>query len=289
MKIIIVLLLSIFMSSCYVPPPLENIAESLKKMMGMAFQQLATPSPSPTPALDPKIVATKANAELLTEMFQVTFNKKEIEDPSQFSGLLSSLNQGASLEGVYRGLIMGARYRVTESKAKAASPAAIKFFASEMSELQAGMKNPTEFSKITAKEFPTIEYPEGTSDSGSNSLTFGNDQQGAQEKDKNKKDKNALAAEMLQDFIGATPYTLKRVLSEEILKKVDELKDSRADLAHWYAGLVVHLSDANTDFGLPQRNSSDFDFHFRFAMAMSQDRVMWEVLNRYHRIINRIE
>ena len=220
-------------------------------------------------------------------MFQVTFNKKEIEDPSQFSGFLSSLNQGASLEGIYRGLVMGARYRVTESNAKAASPAAIKFFASEMSELQNGMKNPTVFSKDTAKLFPTIEYPEGTNDSIPDKLTFGDTKEG--EKDAAKKDKNQLTAEMLQDFIGATPYTLKRVLAEEALKKMDEMKDSPADLAQWYAGLVVHLSAANTDFGLPQRNSSDFDFHFRFARTMSIDRVKWEVLNRYHRIINRIE
>ena len=281
--------MSIFLSACYVPAPVESAVESLKKMMGMAFQPAGSPSPSAsaTPALTAAESASKANAELLAEMVQVTFNKKEIEDTAQFSALVSSLNQGASLEGIYRGLVMGSAYRVLESKAKAASPDAIKFFAMEMGDLQNGMKNPTIFTKDTAKQIPTIEYPEGVTDNGPDSLTFGETKNDNQEPVK--KTKNDLVAEILQDFIGATPFTLKRVLAEEALKKMDELKDSPADLAQWYAGLVVHLSGANTDFGLPQRNSSDFDFHSRFARTMSLDRVKWEVLNRYHRIINRVE
>jgi hypothetical protein len=285
MKKISVVIACLCLSACDVPAPLENAVDSIKKMMGMAFQPKATPSPSP--AQNAEASAVKANAELLAEMYQVTFNQKEIEDQAQFSSLVSSLNQGASLEGIYRGLVMGSRYRVLESKAKAASPDAIKVFAVEMSELQSAMKNPTHFNKDTAKQFPSIDFPEGADDSTPDSYTFGEtkDENGAEVK----KDKTQVAEELLQNFIGATPFTLKRVLAEEVMKKIDEMKDSPADLAQWYAGLVVHLSSANTDFGLPQRNSSDFDFHSRFARTMSVDRVKWEVLNRYHRIINRIQ
>lgn len=244
------------------------------------------PSPSPTATPNAAEAAVKANAELLTEMYQVTFNKKEIEDQSQFVSLVSSLNQGASLEGIYRGLVMGSRYRVLESKAKAASPNAIKFFAIEMGELQGTMKYPTQFNKETAKQFPSIDFPEGASDTP-DSLTFGDDNR--EHADGTKKTQKEITEEILQDFIGATPFTLKRVLAEEVLKKMDEMKDSPLDLPQWYATLVVRLAETGTDFGLPQRNSADFDFHFRFAKTMSVDRVKWEVLNRHLRIINRLE
>ncbi len=255
MKIIFILVMSVFLNACKIP----------------GFQANA-----PTPALNPQ----KANSELLLEMFQVTFNKKEIEDRVHFLALHSALNQGASLEGIYHGLVMGSHYRVLESKAKAASPEAIQFFAREMSELQSGMKNPTLFYRETAKQYPTIDYPDGSvGDSAADQIIF----------DQKKKSPKEMMEETLQNFIGATPFTLKRVIADEVLKKMDELKNSPEDLAQWYAALVLKLNGANTDFGLPKRNSPDFDFHSRFAKTMPLDRVKWEVLNRYQRVLNRLE
>lgn len=284
MKIFAILLSVFLLSACHVPAPIENAMESAKRLMGIAIQ--TSPTPAASPALSAEASAVKANAELLAEMFQVVFNKKEVDDPSLYSSLLPSLNQGASLEGIYRGLVMGSRYRVWESKAKAASPNAIKFFAMEMGELQESMKSPSAFTKETAKLAPSIDYPEGADDTPEG-LTFGDQKDSNQEEAK--KTKQQITEEILQNFIGATPFTLKRILSDEALKKMDEMKDSPNDLAQWYAALVVRLSVAKTDFGLPQRNSDDFDFHSRFAKTMSLDRVKWEVLNRYHRIINRLE
>jgi len=305
MKIIIAVTTSVLLSACDVPIPLQNLMDSAKNLMGMSPAKKETsPQPGASPAASPlsaAAAAMAANSELLTEMFQVTFHQKEIEDQSLFSSLVSSLNQGASLEGIYRGLVMGSRYRVLESKAKAASPDAIKFFATEMGELQAGMKSPSSFTKDTAKQAPTIDYPEGAADSppsaganGPDSYTFGDTEKKEaapvpQSEPSGKRTKKEIASEILDDFIGATPFTLKRVLADEALRKIDELKDSPADLAQWYASLVVRLAETGTDFGLPQRNTTDYDFHFRFARTMSVDRVKWEVLNRYHRVINRIE
>lgn len=284
MKLFSILTMTLVLSACKVPAPLENAVEWMKNLVGMAQVAETKPAPSPTPALSPQVAAQKANAELLAEMYHVVFHQKEIEDQSTFASLVSSLNQGASLEGIYRGLVMGSRYRVLESKAKAASPDAIKFFALEMSELQAGMKNPTKFTKDTAKLVPSIDYPEGISDTGPDSLTFGDTPP-----EISKKTAKEIVEEMLQDFIGATPFTLKRVLADEALKKMDEMKDSPGEMAQWYASHVERMSGTNTDFGLPQRNANDFDFHFRFAKTMAVDRVKWEVLNRYLRVINHLE
>ena len=283
---------------------------------------MAKGTPSPSPSAEAS--AVKANAEILTEMFQVVFQQKEIEDQTLFASLVSTLDQGASLEGIYRGLVMGSRYRVLESKARAASPESIKFFASEMGELQPGMRSPTTFTKDTAKLFPTIDFPEGVESAGGqgagtgqgsdgegkvvealgkdgpDSLTFGDDSKPAANikpsptsaphiaHDQSKKSQKEIVDEMMQDFIGATPFTLKRVLCEEVMEKMDEIKGSPGELAQWYATFVVRMAATGVDFGLAQRNSVDFDFHFRFAKIISFDRLKWEVLNRYQRVLNQL-
>ncbi len=277
MRLLSLLLICFLMSSCKMPEPIEKVVEAAKRTVGMAFQIGSKVEPTPMPSSTP--MPLKANAELLKEMMVVTFNQEELEDQPQFEALLSSMNQGASLEGIYRGLVMGSRYRLMESKAKAASPNAIKFFALEMADIQMEMKNPTHFTKESAKEYPNIDFPEGPADT----IDFTKDAEAPAEKPKTKHD---LAETVLENFIGATPYTLKRVLAEEVLKKTDEMKDGSGDIAQWYSSLVVHLADSKVDFGLPQRNAIDYDFHFRFAKTMSLDRVKWEILNRYHRILN---
>lgn len=221
----------------------------------------------------------KANSELLSEMLKVVFNQEKIEDKSEFGTLVHTLNQGASLEGIYHGLIMGSRYRALESSSKASSPRLLKIFAFEIVELQVSMKNPTEFEAGESKKAPTIEFPDGNV---SIPLVNVKNTQDV----KQKKDKKVAMTEMLELFIGASPYTLKRVLADEALKKLDELKDSPGDLARWYAQFVLHMCDTKVDFGLELRNRPDFDFHFKFAQNMAPDRVKWEVLNRYHRYLN---
>jgi len=283
------ILVTVLLSACDLPKPLGDLIGSVKMLMGISepFTPKSASSPTPSPGTNAAANAVKVNAELLTEILQVVFNTKEITDQSNFVSLVSSLDQGASLEGIYRGLVMGARYRGLESNARAASPESIKFFAGEMGELQMGMKEPSAFSKDTAKLVPTIEYPSGTDDSGPDSYTFGDAP--VKKEEQTVKTPKVIADEMMADFIGATPYTLKRVLSDEALKKIDELKDSPPELAQWYAKFVVRMCGMGIDFGLPQRNENDFDFHFRFAKTVSNDRLKWEVLNRYHRVINHLQ
>jgi hypothetical protein len=276
MKILASLLLCLMLSSCKVPEAIEKTIESAKRLMGMAFQKTEAPVPTPTP-VDPQSIV-KANAELLMEMMTVVYHTKGPIDESQFKSLLSTLNQGASLEGVYRGLVMGSRYRVLESKSRAASPQAIKFFAQEMAELQLSMQNPTRFDRENAKAFPSIEYPEGDE---SATVT-----DASPAVDPPKPTRSELTENFLQLFLGATPYTLKRVLAEEALKKMEEMATSHGELAQWYTTLVNRVSASGVDFGLPLRNDPNAEFHFKFAQNSPVDRVMWEVLNRYHRILN---
>ncbi len=218
----------------------------------------------------------KEHAELLSEMLKVIFDETEIENKNYFGELTRTLNQGASLEGIYRGIIMDSRYRALESKSQAAPPLELKAFAIEMAEIQDTMKNPTIFEAEESKKAPSIDYPDGSDTvTGHTSQTVNK-----------KKDKAVVREELLQMFIGASSFTLKRLLGDEALKKIDEMKDDTGELAQWYAKLVIRLAQSKIDFGLELRNKPDFDLHFRFAQRMSLDRVRWEVLNRYHRYLN---
>jgi hypothetical protein len=231
----------------------------------------------------------KENSELLAEMFNVVFDQKDSETKTDFGSLAMSLNQGASLEGIYRGLVAGSRYRALESKSQGAGPTELKAFAIEMSELQDTMKNPSTFDS-DARKAPTIQYPtendaaetDARDDANANTPEAHDGSQAVTKK----KDKIEVRNELLETFLGASGYTLKRVLGNEALKKMDEMKDDRGEMAKWYADFVIRMAQSKVDFGLPLRSQPDYDFHFKFAQKMAVDRTKWEVLNRYHRYLN---
>ena len=287
---------AILFSGCMSPE--QALMEFQKKALSFLYpspspqRQANSASPSAQPSATTPSSLAKANLELLSEVFKVTFNETEIDDKSNFGELVHSLNQGASLEGIYRGLVSGSRYRTLETKSKAASPALIKVFAFEMAEIQNEMKDPTGFSQDTAKRAPSIDYPVGGDDSTGDSAVDSTPVANAPTQIVGEKiDKATRMNSLMQVFIGASSFTLKRVLADEAMKKMDELKDSRGELAQWYAKLAVRfcdvkVGDTQVDFGLPQRNLADFDFHFKFAQNMALDRVKWEVVNRYHRYLN---
>jgi len=272
----VVLVSSVFLSSCR---PLS----SLLGLLGLEQAPAPVAGSSGKNEKSPEDVAglTKANSELLGEMVRVVFNQEKIEDQADFEGLVQSLNQGASLEGVYRGLVMGARYRGMESKSQGASPAEVRVFAAEMSELQMTMRNPTRFN-MDSKKVPEIEYPD---EEGASKPAPANEEADSGEV---KRDKDSIQKDLMRKFVGASLFTLKRSLGEEALRKFDENKDDLKGIAQWYAALSVRLIQLGVDGGLPLRNTPDFRLHAGFAEKMAQDRVKWEVLNRYHRYLNHV-
>ncbi|MBU6154984.1 MAG: hypothetical protein KGP28_11830 [Bdellovibrionales bacterium] len=229
----------------------------------------------------------KENQELLSEMIRVVFDRNDSEDQADFDALARTLNQGASLEGIYRGIIMGSRYRALESNSQAAAPAVLKVFSSEMAELQEGMREPTRFDPEQAKLAPRIEYP---SEPLVPLISFPSSSPSPSSVDPDRPlSKSGNFQALLRIFVGASPYTLKRVLAEEALKRFEEAGGDPSAIPLWYAGLAVRLSGANVDFGLELRRKPDFEFHKAFAKKIAMDRVKWEVLNRYHRLLNAVK
>ncbi len=231
----------------------------------------------------------KENQELLAEMLRVVFDREDSEDQADFEALSRTLNQGASLEGIYRGIIMGSRYRALESSSQAATPSVLKVFASEMAELQDGMREPTRFDPEIARQAPRIDFPEDVPSALSAASKAARKDPAQEASPTPRLDKAANFRELLGIFVGASPYTLKRVLGEEALKRFEEAGEDPSAIPLWYAGLVVRLSSANVDFGLDLRRKPDFEFHRNFAKRIAIDRVKWEVLNRYHRLLNAVK
>lgn len=116
----------------------------------------------------------------------------------------------------------------------------------------------------------------------------------------------------LENFGLASLFTLKRVLSDEALKVLaakgnvartavgssgavapaaepspgKSEESPRVKLAGWYSKWAVHMAQKNVDFGVALRNKPDEAFHFKWATEVSEDQIIWEVLNRLHRILN---
>ena len=96
----------------------------------------------------------------------------------------------------------------------------------------------------------------------------------------------------MQVFEGASLYTLKRVAGDEALKVINH-HQQLGTLASWYGAFAARQAASGVDFGLELRNKADEAFHKHWAdrvlKSSQQDRLIWEVLNRVHRTINRAE
>jgi hypothetical protein len=277
-----VLFLSMALSAC---DPIQEIRDffwlDAARKGPPAGADLLEPEPSEKVAF--KGGLARENRELLAEMIRVVFDREDSEDLADYEPLVQTLNQGASLEGVYRGIIMGSRYRALESGSQAAAPSVLKLFATEMAEVQEGMREPTRFDPERARQVPRIDYPEDVSPDATPKETV---LAPPSSPGGRIADKSANYRGLLKIFVGASPFTLKRVLCEEALRKFEEAGGDPSAIPLWYAGLAVRLSRSHLDFGLEQRSSQDFEFHKNFAQRIAIDRVKWEVLNRYHRYLN---
>src|SRR5476649_1828164 len=97
------------------------------------FQPKSPPPPIPT--AQPSSSATETHSEILREMFLVVL-LKEKPVPDTFSGLLNALEQGASYEGIYNGLVHSSNYRELELESPKSSERALHVFALELDALE---------------------------------------------------------------------------------------------------------------------------------------------------------
>ncbi len=283
----------ILFSSCTLPAgSKDKISQKIQEWSSLsrvwmgefliAVQVKSSPTPVPSssdgvPSEDSGSSAAhnaQANSEILREILQVVFNR-EPKDRSEFGNWVDTLNQGASLEGVYNGLTHSLDYRKLEAVNTSASTGALRVFGEELAYLEIELPVPTQFDMSLESPLPQagyeIQVPTGLGPTPTPNL---------------KPDFKILAEKYSQQFVGVSLFTLKRLLGDEAIRVIGIKREFREKLALWYSQWAVRIAKRNVDFGLALRNNPDEAFHYKWAVESSEDRVKWEVLNRLHRLLN---
>jgi hypothetical protein len=299
------------------PPTNQEVWEVVKKNWNWFLEILSIKNePIPIPSKNPTIrpspssphevsAAKKAlqNAQLLHEIFLITFNREPL-DRSDFGNWADTLNQGASLEGVFNGLTHSTAFRQIETEHAGASTTATRIFGEELAILESSLLSPTFFNQKSTLPLPLLKLedpenpttPSGPVNDPENPTTVIEFPGPSAVKPAGtgfnpppivtEYSIPISAAGYTKLFIGASIFTLKRVLGEEALKVVSAQNSYPEKRALWYSKWVVRIVNRKVEFGLPLRNSSDENFHYRWALANSEDKLKWEVLNRLFRVLN---
>lgn len=229
--------------------------------------------------------SAQENAQILREILQVVFNR-EPSDRTEFGTWADTLNQGASLEGVYNGLTHSADYRKLEAASGSASADALVVFGEELAYLEVELPSPTQFDLNSASPPSGIETPEPENPTTVVEFKKEPSGLGPQTPPQPKPDLKVLSEKYSKLFVGASLFTLKRVIGDESIRVIGKKMQFREKLALWYSQWAVRIAKRKVDFGIPLRNKSDEAFHYKWAVESPEDRVKWEVLNRLHRLLN---
>jgi hypothetical protein len=196
---------------------------------------LSPPKPSPKPLSADEQKKSNLGA-LLHEMFEVVLLREPVGQ-GEFDSLWNPLLQGASIEGIYNGLVHSSRYQELEQKTGKATPLTLQVFQQELTILESALPHPTDFSDVKFSE--------------------------------------------------ASLFTLKRILGDEALKVMDAKSVKPTELAVWYGPWTARLASMKIDFGLPLRSNTDPKFHQEWALSQKDPGfVVWEVLDRVHRVLD---
>lgn len=219
------------------------------------------------PAAAGRSLSDPQKAELLSEVFRVVLGVDPSRAPELYAGLLGSLIQGASLEGVYNGLVHSAEYREIERAASPAPEGVIAVFAEELEWLEARLPTRTQWGPDAARPLrvidPAAPPQEGGESPGGPGRSYS------------------------EIFQGASVPTLRRVLGDSALRVLAAQGADAKVRADWYGDVAARLASRKVDFGLALRNRADREFHRHWAAGAGQDLLTWEVLNRYHRLLKR--
>jgi hypothetical protein len=232
----------------------------------------------------------------LQELYRVVL-VIEPNSPANFGNWLDSLNQGASLEGVYRGFTRSTFQRDLEADGKTtAEPKTVGAFSQELADLLLDLKDVPEMTAEDARPLMAIAAPgEGSEEGRADQVfekkalkesfqPFAKPTEGATSA---RPSREALVGKIGARFTGSSVYTMKRVLGDWALKVIDQRREESVErLRDWYADFASRLAKKGVDFGLALRNESSRTFHRQWADQASEDQIRWEVLNRVHRIMN---
>ena len=208
--------------------------------------------------------------EVLAEIYRIVLNR-EIED-AEFATAVALKESGASLEGIHNGLVHSSVYARLENEFPA-DERSLSRFLKLLYDVELNLSEPLDFDESSARPISISTVEE---------LQFGKPPEVVSIPLKNK---GAWMLYYDKIFKTASPFTLKRVLSLEILRLVEEL-EAKNRFSSWFASFAVQTAGLGVDFGLELRHSKNRIFHETWAKSASTDMRRWEVLNRVHRLLN---
>lgn len=259
MRLLAILAIWVMASGCEFPRKLAAEIDALKAVLTGKVSPLARDAKQ----TELERIA-RERAEVLQEMIRVTLE----EDPraEEFRDWLEALVEGASVEGIYNGLVSSARYRELEKSSGPAPDGALKLFAEAMARAQGRRQHPRGFARADALPLPEVVWP-GSPDSpvppaAARTLR--------------------TAAEFREFFSGASRFTLKRLLGATLLEL---LAPASPDRFSAYAEWAAWVNQQGVDLGLKERERGDAAFHEAWARAATPDQLTWEALNRAHRLL----
>lgn len=237
-----------------------------------------------------KAKAAQQNAEILQEIFRVTWAQETI-DRSQFGNWVDSANQGASFDGIFNGFVHSSEYKKLEETTPQAQTRLVDVFAEELSWILLEMPEPTVLTTAMAKPLsrPDLAGMEKAAMQAAAEIVAPSIQQSPIRKRASNDDQDWRKLQKTEAavlFTKASPYTLKRVLGTEALKLVSAYSGNRAKLATWYGKFCERMAILGIDFGIPQRNQGGAAFHEKWATDASEAVLSWEILNRLQRFLN---
>lgn len=230
----------------------------------------------------------KAQSEILSEMHKVVL-KAPLKDRKKYAGLLGALEEGASLEGIYRGFVSTPEYRELEKRGPRASGDVFERFVTLLMDAQLSLPEarilmPQDGDPPKRLGYQHLVNPKRGTNEGTllkahlelyrkalKSARSGNAQK--------------LDALYREIFSRSSIYTLKRILSDEVLRLMDSMKNHPIRMAEWYSNFAVTSTAYQIDFALEPRNSAEADMHRKWALKAEYEQVVWEVLNRIHRLL----
>lgn len=251
----------------------REVWSSVRALWTQFLPTVPVPTASPVSAVER---FAQGNSEILQEIYRVVW-QQEPTDLHEFSSWVDALNQGASLEGVYNGFTHSDRYRALEQSQKGAAVKALKVFSVELARLTREMPEPTRFEARAAQPLPVPVEPEYAAEASAERAATGAASLPA---------RAHLEEEYARVFVGSSVYTLKRVLGDQALILIHQKEKERERLADWYSKWVAEMAASHVDFGLKLRNDPGLSLHYGWALSAPTDRIVWEVLNRLHRVVN---
>ncbi len=241
--IVTVLVLAGFIGKSKAPEALGRpllIIAAMTGLVGCTRLQKPAPvvSPVPTTTAQIKKLAQLAQGEAAfyaNEIFSVLYVESTGPSAEARQGLLSSLLQGASVEGIYRGTLLSLDFANEIKESKTATDA-------DRARINSVIPNAPVFAKSVAA--------------------------------------------------AGTLAELSKVLAEKELKDFYLAKDK---VNHYVERMGRYAQLVGSDWGQHARSITDPAAHRRFAEKLYQDReeklasdqLLWEILNRSHRVLNR--